>query len=78
MNSDFDVRDRELEQSIIFRASFNWFEPINLSQARSLMLSAGRDDGLLGLRAAVGWFVTLSVLASIILIAIEKLDFGTL
>lgn len=78
MNSDFDVRDSELEKSIIFRASFNRFEPINLSQAWSLIFSAGCDDGLLGLRAAAGWFVTLSVLASIILIAIEKLDFGTL
>jgi hypothetical protein len=31
--SAFDVRDQELQKPVVFRASFNRFEHINLSQA---------------------------------------------
>lgn len=76
--SDFDVRDRELGKPIVFRASFNRFEPINLSQGWSLMATVGRDDGVLGLTAVAGWFITLSLGLGLILIALEKFEFGTL
>jgi hypothetical protein len=72
--SDFDVRDQELQKPIVFRASFNRFEHINLSQAWSLWLSGCRDDGLLGVNPASGWFLTLCLLSALVLIALEHLS----
>ena len=78
LSAPCDRRDRDRQPPICFRASFNRFEPINLSQAWSLILSAGRDDGLLGLKAATGWFISLAFITSLVLVALEKFDFGTL
>lgn len=42
------------------------------------MATGGRDDGVLGLTAVAGWFITLSLGLGLILIALEKFEFGTL
>ena len=70
--STFDVRDRELQKPDVFRASFNRFEPINLSQAWSLWLTGCRSDALFGLNPATGWLITLIVIASLSLVAIQQ------
>ncbi len=69
--SDFDVRDTELQKPIVFRASFNHFEHINVSQAWSLWVTGCRDDGVFGVTSAWGWFLTLSVISALTLITIE-------
>lgn len=71
--SEFDVRDRELQKPMVFRASFNRFEHINLSQAWSLWVTGCRDDGLFGINPATGWFFSLSLLTAVILIALEQI-----
>ncbi len=72
--SNFDVRDTELQKPIVFRASFNRFEHINVSQAWSLWVTGCRDDGVFGVTSAVGWFLTLSLISALILITIEYLS----
>ncbi|ESA37769.1 hypothetical protein N836_35225 [Leptolyngbya sp. Heron Island J] len=72
--SNFDVRDTELQKPIVFRASFNRFEHINLSQAWSLWVTGCQDDGVFGVTSAVGWFLTLSLISALILITIEHLS----
>ena len=72
--SDFDVRDTELQKPIVFRASFNHFETIHLSQAWSLWVTGCRDDGVFGIAATAGWFWTLSLIGALALIIIEHLS----
>ena len=72
--SDFDVRDTELQKPVVFRASFNHFEHINLSQAWSLWVTGCRDDGVFGITSAGGWFWTLSLISALVLIAVEYLS----
>ncbi len=72
--SDFDVRDTELQKPVAFRASFNHFEHINLSQAWSLWVTGCRDDGVFGITSAGGWFWTLSLISALVLIAVEYLS----
>ncbi len=69
----FDIRDTELQKPIVFRASFNRFERINLSQSWSLWVTGCRDDGLFGVTAAGGWFWTLSLISALVLIIIGHL-----
>jgi len=69
---DFDIRDRELRRPNVFRASFNRFERINMTQAWSLLLTACRDDSLLGLNPATGWFFSLSLVAAVVLIVLQR------
>lgn len=70
----FDVRDTELQKPIVFRASFNRFEHINLSQAWSLWITGCRDDGVFGVTSAGGWFWTLSLISALVLITVEYLS----
>ena len=72
--SDFVVRDAELQKPIVFRASFNHFETVNLSQAWSLWVTGCRDDGIFGVTAAAGWFWTLSLISALVLMTIEHLS----
>ncbi len=74
--AEFDVRDLELTKPTVFRASVNRFEHLNLSQAWSLWLTGGRDDGLFGIRPSMGWLLTGVMLAIVMLIALEKLSTG--
>ena len=78
IHSVFDARDQELEKPVVFRASFNRFEPVNLSQAWSLWVTGCRNDALFGLNPAVGWFVTASLIAGLTLIALQRQSFGLL
>lgn len=71
---DFDVRDAELQKPIVFRASFNHFETINLSQAWSLWVTGCRDDGVFGMTSTAGWFWTLSLISALSLMIIEYLS----
>jgi hypothetical protein len=54
MNTDFDFKKSSLSGSIIFRSAFNTFEPINATQAWSLLFTTGRKDKFLGLNPKVG------------------------
>ena len=78
IQSRFDVRDLELQKPIVFRASFNRFEPINLSQAWSLWVTGCRNDGLFGLNPAIGWLLTLSMISGLLLIALQQASRGLL
>ncbi len=72
--SDFDVRDVELQKPVVFRASFNHFEHINMSQAWSLWVTGCRDDSVFGITSVGGWFWTLSLISALVLISIEYLS----
>ena len=78
IQSRFDVRDLELQKPIVFRASFNRFEPINLSQAWSLWVTGCRNDGLFGVNPTTGWLLTLSVISGLLLIAAQQASLGRL
>ena len=71
LQANFDQRDQELQKPDGFRASFNRFEPINLSQAWSLWLTGCRKDDLFGLNPATGWLLTLILVVSLGLIALQ-------
>ena len=69
IQSSFDVRDLELQKPVVFQASFNRFEHMNLSQAWSLWLTGCRTDDLFGLQSLSGRMLTLLVLTILLLIA---------
>ena len=72
--STFDVRDQELQKPIVFRASFNRFEHITLSQAWSLWFTGCRTDGLFGVGAIAGWVLTGSLFMMLpVLVALRQL-----
>jgi len=74
--ADFDARDLELQKPDVFRSSFNRFEPINLSQAWSLWIMGGRNDARFGLNPATGWLITLILIASLALVAVQQVSPG--
>lgn len=54
MITDFDFKNPSLFGPVIFRPAFNAFEPINGTQAWSLLFTGGREDKTLGLSPKVG------------------------
>jgi len=58
MKTDFDFPRKDLLGSVVFRPDFNNFAAINVNQAWSLFLTAGKDDKLLGEQTELGKFFT--------------------
>ncbi|NJM17826.1 MAG: hypothetical protein HC836_14960 [Richelia sp. RM2_1_2] len=58
MKTDFDFPRKDLLGSVVFRPDFNNFAAINVNQAWSLFLTAGKDDKLLGEQTELGKFLT--------------------
>ena len=76
IRSAFDERDLELRKPVVFRASFNRFEHINLTQAWSLWVTACHDDSRFGINPNAGWFLTLSLAAGMTLIGLQQIFIG--
>ncbi len=75
MTNDFDYRAPELFGPVVFRPSFNKFEPINETQAWSLFFTASREDKILGFNGETGRFFTYSLLALIVVSALANFIF---
>ncbi|MBD2093102.1 hypothetical protein H6F67_24965 [Microcoleus sp. FACHB-1515] len=63
MRTDLDFRDRSLFGSVVFRSTFNRFEPITATQAWSLFFTASREDKALGFNPELGRFFNYLLLA---------------
>ncbi len=75
MTTDFDYRVPELFGPVVFRPSFNNFEPINETQAWSLFFTASREDKILGFNGETGRFFTYSLVALIVASTLADLIF---
>jgi hypothetical protein len=59
MNADLGVvQNKDLFAPVVFRSTFNQFEPINANQAWSLFFTGGNEDKTLGFNPEAGRFFT--------------------
>jgi len=62
MKTDFNFPNKDLIGPVVFRPNFNNFETININQARSLFLTGGQEDKVLG-ETELGKFFTSLLIA---------------
>jgi hypothetical protein len=77
MKTDFDIfNNKDLFAPVVFRADFNKFNDINVNQAWSLFLTAGKEDKALGINNELGKFFSNTLAAIIIAGSIGAIVFS--
>jgi hypothetical protein len=75
MQTDFDLRNKDLFGPVAFRPDFNNFEKVSATQAWSLLFTGSREDKVFGFNPEIGRFFNTGLVAIVVTGALWTLIF---